>query len=223
MSLLDEVLARKQTALATATEPGTVPAHGTTAGTTLVFDGSDMVWGAGAVPAPVLPADGDFPYYDEQWDGIVWGRPERISILGARAPHMTGWQLDEADGCYVQSSAGVAGELILPLGFVTPAQLFELNVMVYRTTGTGAAPGTLPTATVERQLQSVGDGTPGAWVAAGFTWSLVGTAANRLHALRGTYGGYSPVAGAAYRLRITGEAGTNAQPLKLLEVTARAR
>lgn len=174
--------------------------------------------------APVIPefaAVGDQLY----WDGAAatWGNPQRLQtmMLGARAPHMTGWELDATDGCYVQSSAAVAGELVLPLSLSNARTITSFTLFVIRVTGSGTLPTVMPTVTLESRVTGAGPGGPAAWAAVPSTLVNSGTPSWPRRALVLTP--TTPVVASgshSYRLRLTGEAGTYAERLKLLDIAA---
>ncbi len=172
-------------------------------------------WAGGDAPAAKLLYQA-IKKIDELAGG---GSAAQSVIVGARAPSVIGWEIDGSDGCFRQSDAAAAGEINFPLSASSARTLNAVRVHYYRMVGDGTAPAVLPTLAVERRLITTGTGFPGAWIALASTTSYLpgpSTYARRsLAATLDTPHVFDPAY--AYRLRMTGESGANAQAIKILD------
>jgi hypothetical protein len=160
--------------------------------------------------------------------GVDWRRVESTTIVGPANALMEAWQID-TDGYFRQTDTTNVGNLYLPLSLVIGARLAALYIYLQRLTGVGVAATTPATAMIQRRTRAVGNTAPGAWESVPSIICVNSTPANLVQELivgdtnYATNGYWTVVTGYDYRLMINGEASTNAQPVKLLNMHAYMR
>lgn len=139
-------------------------------------------------------------------------------VLGTSGVGLDGWTVGE-DGTISQDSTTDAGSVALPLHVEEGKSIRLINVLLRRAAA-GDRAEVPPTAKMQRRVL---DESP-AWEdvsgwAESVAWSEAATVL-RLFLSRETSSLWVPVAGSSYRLLITGESGSDAQLISLVDVEA---